>query len=92
MARKSRKVDYVNVGNKENLVTEAENQCEKVSHAALYARLSYESEKNRERNTIETQMVLLHNFEKNRKISWLQRNIMIYLKPELILREMVLMR
>lgn len=48
MARKSRKVDYVNVGNKENLVTEAENQCEKVSHAALYARLSYESEKNRE--------------------------------------------
>lgn len=45
MARKSRKVDYVNVGNKENLVTEAENQCEKVSHAALYARLSYESEK-----------------------------------------------
>ena len=42
MARKSRKVDYVNVGNKENLVTEAENQCEKVSHAALYARLSYE--------------------------------------------------
>ena len=44
MARKSRKVDYVNVGNKENLVTEAENQCEKVSHAALYARLSYESE------------------------------------------------
>lgn len=39
MARKSRKVDYVNVGNKENLVTEAENQCEKVSHAALYARL-----------------------------------------------------
>lgn len=37
MARKSRKVDYVNVGNKENLVTEAENQCEKVSHAALYA-------------------------------------------------------
>lgn len=53
MARKSRKVDYVNVGNKENLVTEAENQCEKVSHAALYARLSYESEKNRETLTKE---------------------------------------
>ena len=68
MARKSRKVDYVNVGNKENLVTEAENQCEKVSHAALYARLSYESEKNRERNTIETQMVLLHNFVKEQKV------------------------
>lgn len=67
MARKSRKVDYVNIGNKENLVTEAENQCEKVSHAALYARLSYESEKNRERNTIETQMVLLHNFVKEQK-------------------------
>ena len=62
-----RQVDYVNVGNKENLVTEAENQCEKVSHAALYARLSYESEKNRERNTIETQMVLLHNFVKEQK-------------------------
>ena len=69
MARKSRKVDYVNIGNKENLVTEAENQCEKVSHAALYARLSYESEKNRERNTIETQMVLLHNFVKEQKVS-----------------------
>ena len=67
MARKSRKEDYVNVGNKENFVTEAENQCEKVSHAALYARLSYESEKNRERNTIETQMVLLHNFVKEQK-------------------------
>ena len=40
MARKSRKVDYVNIGNKENLVTEAENQCEKVSHAALYAKAS----------------------------------------------------
>ena len=49
------------------MVTEAENQCEKVSHAALYARLSYESEKNRERNTIETQMVLLHNFVKEQK-------------------------
>ena len=92
MARKSRKVDYVNVGNKENLVTEAENQCEKVSHAALYARLSYESEKNRERNTIETQMVLLHNFVKEQKDIVVARNIMIYLKPELILREMVLMR
>lgn len=34
MARKSRKVDYVNVGNKENLVTEAETSV-KVSHAAL---------------------------------------------------------
>ena len=67
MARKSRKVDYVNVGNRENLVREAENQCGKVSHAALYARLSYESEKNRERNTIETQMVLLHNFVKEQK-------------------------
>lgn len=74
------------------MVTEAENQCEKVSHAALYARLSYESEKNRERNTIETQMVLLHNFVKEQKDIVLQRNIMIYLKPELILREMVLRR
>ena len=41
MARKSRKVDYVNVGNKENLVTEAENQCEKVSHAALYGTIHF---------------------------------------------------
>ena len=75
MARKSRKVDYVNVGNKENLVTEAENQCEKVSHAALYARLSYESEKNRERNTIETQMVLLHNFVKEQKVALQKKDV-----------------
>jgi len=72
MARKSRKVDYVNVGNKENLVTEAENQCEKVSHAALYARLSYESEKNRERNTIETQMVKDKLYDLNLEKHWYQ--------------------
>lgn len=62
MARKSRKIDFVNVGN-EAIVSQAEKAPEtKVSHAALYARLSFESDMNRERNTIETQMALLHNF------------------------------
>lgn len=35
---------------------------DRIYHAALYARLSFESEVNRERNTIETQMELLHAF------------------------------
>lgn len=35
---------------------------EKIFHAALYARLSLESEANRDRCTIETQMQLLHSF------------------------------
>lgn len=35
---------------------------EKIYHAGLYARLSFESEANRDRSTIETQMELLHNY------------------------------
>ena len=37
-------------------------ETEKIYHASLYARLSLESEANRDRNTIETQMQLLHSF------------------------------
>lgn len=62
MARKSRKINFVNVGS-ELLAAQAEEvTVMNVSHAALYARLSFESDKNRERNTIETQMALLHSF------------------------------
>lgn len=62
MARKSRKINFVNVGS-EALDAQVEPTPEMhVSHAALYARLSFESDKNRERNTIETQMALLHSF------------------------------
>ena len=41
---------------------EITKETEKIYHAALYARLSLESEANRDRNTIETQMQLLHSF------------------------------
>lgn len=59
----------------------------------FYARLSYESEKNRERNTIETQMVLLHNFVKEQKDIVVAKEYCYDIsKTELILREMVLMR
>lgn len=57
MARKSRKeppVAPINV-----LSSEAKGH---IFHAGLYARLSFESEANRDRNTIETQMQLLHSF------------------------------
>ena len=60
MARKSRK----NIGNAPaavcDRVTEEKNT--KIYHAGLYARLSLESEANRDRSTIETQMELLHSF------------------------------
>ncbi len=67
MARKSRKVDFVNIG----VVTDGIESGTKeikvetkhpVFRAGLYARLSLESEANRERNTIETQMELLKKF------------------------------
>jgi DNA invertase Pin-like site-specific DNA recombinase len=62
MARKSRKVDFVNTGVlAETRETETENK-NPVFRAGLYARLSLESEANRERNTIETQMELLKKF------------------------------
>lgn len=67
MARKSRKVNFVNVGS-EALASLADTEtAAEVSHAALYARLSFESDKNRERNTIETQMALLHSFADEQK-------------------------
>ena len=47
MARKSRKINFVNVGS-ELLATQAEEvTVMNVSHAALYARLSFESDKNK---------------------------------------------
>lgn len=63
MARKSRKKLLDNAGNMEQKASETsvknKNACYK---AGLYARLSEESEANRERATIETQMGLLRRF------------------------------
>lgn len=67
MARKSRKIDFVNVDSKTLAAAAETTAAEKVSHAALYARLSFESDKNRERNTIETQMALLHTYVEEHK-------------------------
>jgi site-specific DNA recombinase len=60
MARKSRKVDFVNVG-KAAVAAAVKNE-KPVFRAGLYARLSLESEANRERGTIENQMELLKKF------------------------------
>lgn len=65
MARKSRKKYHsqgVGSGGADAVVGEITKETEKIYHAALYARLSLESEANRDRNTIETQMQLLHSF------------------------------
>lgn len=67
MARKSRKVDFVNAGTTaaSTASVTAENETETkrpVFRAGLYARLSFESGANRERSTIETQMELLRKF------------------------------
>ena len=63
MARKSKKVDYVNAGSMgQQTVTMPsvpKNICYK---AGLYARLSEETQANKERATIETQMELLRRF------------------------------
>ena len=63
MARKSKKIDFVNVndlgGQAATVPAPAKTACYK---AALYARLSEETEANRERATIETQMELLRKF------------------------------
>lgn len=67
MARKSRKINFVNVGSEALAAHAQEAQDIKVSNAALYARLSFESDKNRERNTIETQMALLHSYVSDQK-------------------------
>lgn len=60
MARKSRKVNYVNAGKMQKNETAAEGK--KVFRAGLYARLSLESEANRDRGTIENQMDFLKDF------------------------------
>lgn len=69
MARKSRKQDTATtVGSPAISVSDTTAAMpEKIYHAALYARLSLESEANRERCTIETQMQLLHSFVDNTK-------------------------
>lgn len=63
MARKSKKIDFVNVndlgGQAAAVPAPVKTACYK---AALYARLSEETEANRERATIETQMELLRKF------------------------------
>lgn len=63
MARKSKKIDFVNVNDSGGQAAAApvpvKTACYK---AALYARLSEETEANRERATIETQMELLRKF------------------------------
>lgn len=63
MAGKSKKIDFVNVndlgGQAAAVPAPAKTACYK---AALYARLSEETEANRERATIETQMELLRKF------------------------------
>lgn len=60
MARKSRKVDFVNVGKAVGITAVKEEK--PVFRAGLYARLSLESEANKERGTIENQMELLKKF------------------------------
>lgn len=63
MARKSKKIDFVNVNDlgQQTVAASApvKSACYKVG---LYARLSEETEANRERATIETQMELLRKF------------------------------
>ncbi len=60
MARRSRKVDFVNVG--KAAAAAAVKEEKPVSRAGLYARLSLESEADKERGTIENQMGLLRKF------------------------------
>lgn len=60
MARKSRKTDFVNTGRMEKPAVVTEEKT--VFRAGLYARLSLESDANKERGTIENQMELLKNF------------------------------
>ena len=60
MARKSRKTDYVNTGRAGKEVSATVDN--PVFRAGLYARLSLESEANKERGTIENQMELLKKF------------------------------
>lgn len=63
MARKSKKIDFVNVNDLGGQAVTAPASLKTACYkAALYARLSEETEANRERATIETQMELLRKF------------------------------
>ncbi|MDE7310532.1 MAG: recombinase family protein [Eubacterium sp.] len=65
MARKSRKTDFVSSGfpDRNAAGTAAETQVRHpVFRAGLYARISLESDADRDRNTVETQMELLKKF------------------------------
>ncbi len=63
MARKSKKVDYVNVGSMGQQTATMPSVPKKICYkAGLYARLSEETQANKERATIETQMELLRRF------------------------------
>lgn len=69
MARKSKKVDFVNVndlpgGSGAQVQVSVKAVCYR---AGLYARLSEETEENRERATVETQMELLRKFVAERE-------------------------
>ena len=69
MARKSKKVDFVNVndlpgGSGAQVPVPVKAVCYR---AGLYARLSEETEENRERATVETQMELLRKFAAERE-------------------------
>ncbi len=62
MARKSKKVDFVNVKDQNRAIYTPLSEKSAAYQVALYARLSEETEANRERATIETQMELLRHF------------------------------
>lgn len=62
MARKSKKVDFVNVNDLPQTGTVPPTPKAVCYKAGLYARLSEETEENRERATVETQMELLRKF------------------------------
>ena len=63
MARKSKKVGYVNVGGMGQQTATVPSIPKKICYkAGLYARLSEETQANKERATIETQMELLRRF------------------------------
>lgn len=62
MARKSKKVDFVNVGKAAAAAATAAKEEKPIFRAGLYARLSLESDANKERGTIENQIGLLKKF------------------------------
>lgn len=65
MARKSRKMMPASAGTSGNLTVQAVMDLEKdvkPYRAAVYARLSFESEANKERDTVDTQIAYIRNF------------------------------